>query len=109
MLHLGARALIATLIIAPVLAFLLSLSGFVAPAAAALAFLPLVFVAMLAGLLLLSAAGASDMPFAAAWALGAFATSFAVYLLSWCLEWTAAAAFAAWAAAVVAFAVLRAP
>jgi hypothetical protein len=107
MLHLGGRALSATLVIAPVLALLLWLSGAVSPAAAAAAFVPLAFVVVLAGLLLARVAGVPDLPLAAAWALGAFATSLAVYALSWCFDWTAAPAFAVWAALVAAYALLR--
>jgi len=107
MVLLGGRTLSATLIVAPVLAFLLWLSGAVAPAATLALLVPFTFVVLLAGRLLLRAAGAADAPLAAGWALGAFATSLAVYALGAVLAWTAAAAFAAWAAAVFACAFLR--
>lgn len=102
MVYLGKRTLSATLIVAPVLAFLLWLSGAVSPAAALALLLPFTFVVLLAGRLLLRAAGAEELSVAAAWVLGAFATSLAVYALVTILAWTAAAAFAAWAAAVIA-------
>ena len=109
LLQLCAHALAATLVIAPALAFLLSLSGAVSTAAAVAVLAPLVFVVVLSGLVLLHAAGAAALPTVAAWALGAFATSLAIYALGWCLGWTSAAALAAWGSAVVACAALRPP
>jgi hypothetical protein len=77
----------------------------VAAVAAAAAMLAFVFVVMLAGSLLLRAAGAADMPAPAAWVLGCFATSIGVWLLAFGLGWTAAAAFYLWTAAVAGLAV----
>lgn len=89
--------LAATAVVAVPLAVLLWLSGVVSPAAAFGAMALFVLVAMQAGSLLLRAAHADDMPVAAAWVLGLFATAIAVYALAEWVRLTAAGAFAVWA------------
>jgi hypothetical protein len=102
----------ATLAIAPPLAFLLWLSGDVSPAAALGTMALFVFVVMSAGLLLLRAVNAADMPAAAAWVLGVFATAIAVYGLVVSFQLLAATAFALWSGLVLALGIVlrkRAP
>ena len=95
-LPVGSGTLAATLVLAPPLAGLLWLSGAVSIHAAVGAMTLFVFVVMLAGFLLLRAADAGDMPAAAAWVLGTFATAIAAYTLVECFQLTAAVAFAVW-------------
>jgi len=61
-----------------------------------------VLVVMSSGLLLLRAADAADMPAAAAWVLGIFATAMAIYALVMVFDLLAATAFAIWATIVAA-------
>jgi hypothetical protein len=100
------RTVAATLIIALPLTGLLWLSGAVPIPAAFGAMTLFVLVVMLAGVLLLRAADAGDMPLAAAWVLGAFATALAVYALVHWFQLRAATAFAIWAAVVAGCSVL---
>jgi hypothetical protein len=100
-LPVGSGTLAATLVLAPPLAGLLWLSGAVSIHAAVGAMTLFVFVVMLAGFLLLRFADAGDMPAAAAWVLGTFATAIAVYTLVECFQLTAAVAFAVWMAFVL--------
>src|SRR5712664_3167617 len=95
-LPVGSGTLAATLVLAPALAGLLWLSGTVPLPVAFGAMTLFVFVVMLAGFLLLRAADAGDMPAAAAWVLGTFATAMAVYALVEWFQLTAAVAFAVW-------------
>lgn len=60
-----------------------------------------VYVVLLAGFLVLRIANAGDMPAPAAWVLGVFASSIAVYVLVAWFQILAATAFAVWAALVV--------
>lgn len=99
-------SLAATLVVAPVLAGLLWLSGAVSIPAAAGAMALFVLVVMSAGLLLLRAAAASDMPAPAAWVLGIFATMIAMYALVMVFHLLAAAAFAIWAVVVLGLGIL---
>jgi hypothetical protein len=96
------RSIAATLIIALPLAGLFWLSGAVSLLAAAAAMTLFVFVVLSAGLLLLRAADAADLPAPAAWVLGVFATAIAVYALVMAFHLLAASAFAIWAALVLA-------
>ncbi|MGH8691146.1 MAG: hypothetical protein ACREUS_08970 [Burkholderiales bacterium] len=77
------------------------MSGAVTIPAAAGAMTLFVLVVMSAGFLLLRAADAADMPAAAAWVLGIFATAIAVYALVMAFHLLAATAFAIWGAIVV--------
>lgn len=91
----------ATLATAPPLAYLLWSSGEVSPVAALGTMALFVFVVMSAGLLLLRAANAADLPLAASWVLGIFATAMAVYALVASLQLLAATAFAIWSGVVL--------
>jgi hypothetical protein len=95
-----ARPLIASLVAVAPLAGLLWMSGAVTIPAAIGAMTLFVLVVMSAGRLLLRAAGAADMPAAAAWVLGLFATAMAVYALVLAFEVLAATAFAIWGTTV---------
>jgi hypothetical protein len=86
------------------LATLLWLSGSVTLATALGAMLVFAAVIFTAGVLLLRLAHAQDMPPAAAWVLGVFASALAVYALVQWLHLLAATAFAVWTAAVLAWA-----
>lgn len=84
--------------------------GTVSPGTAAAAMIVVVYVVMTAGFLLLRIARAADLPAPAAWVLGVFASSIAIYLLIACFEILAATAFAIWAVIVIAAALaLRHP
>jgi hypothetical protein len=96
----------AALVIASPLAYLFWSSGAVAPLAALGALALVVFVVMSAGLLLLRAANAADMPAASAWVLGMFASAVAVYLLAVSLQVLAVTAFAIWAGLVIALSLI---
>jgi hypothetical protein len=91
------------------LAILLWLSGSVAPHMALGAMLLFAAVVFAAGALLMGLAGAHDMPLAASWVLGVFASSLAVYALVQWAHLLAATAFAVWTVAVLgaAFALRR--
>jgi len=93
------RPLVATAILAPPLAYLFAESGGVSPYAALAAMAVLCFVVMTAGSLLL---GAAELPSAAAWVLGIFATSIAVFALVELLRLPAFECFALWAVLVLA-------
>lgn len=80
---------------------LLWLNGAVPLHLAAAAMIVFAFVAISAGFLLLRAAAADDMPSAAAWVLGVFATALAVYALVQFFQMLAATAFAIWALVVL--------
>jgi hypothetical protein len=82
------------------LALLLWLSGSVTIAAALAAMLLFAAVVFTAGSLLLRLAHAQDMPHAAAWVLGVFASALAVYALVQWLHLLASTAFAVWSVAV---------
>lgn len=84
------------------LAFLLWLSGAVAPHVALGATLVFALVVMSAGALCLRAAGAGDLPQAAAWVAGVFASALAVYALVLAFPLRAAGAFAIWSILVLA-------
>ncbi|HVJ22703.1 MAG TPA: hypothetical protein VM756_02075, partial [Burkholderiales bacterium] len=73
--------MLALLVVAPPLAGLLWASGEVSLGAALGAMTLFVLVVAGAGMLLLRAANAADMPASAAWALGLFATAAGVYVL----------------------------
>jgi hypothetical protein len=103
------RSLAATLVIALPLAGLLWLSGAVPALAALAAMIVFVLVVVSAGLALLRAAGASDMPAAAAWVMGVLATAIAMYLLVIGLGLLASTAFAVWALLVLGLRVLLRP
>ncbi len=96
-----ARALAATLALAPALSLLFAVSGAVPAYVAVGAMTLLVFIILLAGLLLLRIAQVPDMSTAAAWVLGTFATAMTVYALVACFRMPAAAAFAVYALVVV--------
>ena len=100
----AARFAAETLVLAAPPAALLWLSGQVELHIAAAAMAALVAVVMASGRLLLRAAHVPDMPAAAAWVLGVFATATAVYALAAWLHLVAASAFALWAAGVGAWA-----
>jgi hypothetical protein len=91
------RAVYAAVNISLPLSGLLWLSGAVPIHLAIGAMILFVFISLCAGLLLLRAANASDMPAPVAWVLGLFATAIAVYALAAGFEMVAAAAFAIWA------------
>jgi hypothetical protein len=91
------RTLSATLIAALPLAGLLWLGGAVPLPVALAAMAVFAFVVLCAGFVLLRAASAEDMPPAAAWVLGVFATALAVYALVQWFQLLAATAFAIWA------------
>ena len=95
-----------TFVVAAPLAALLWLSGHAPLYAAFIATAVLVLVVMAAGRVMLHAAGAQDLPAAAAWVLGVFSTSLAVYALVAGLGLLAATAFGVWAAAVALLAIL---
>ena len=99
------RTLVASLVAVPPLAALLWMSGAVSIAAALGAMMLFVLVVTSAGLLLLRAADAADMPASAAWALGLFATAAGIYVLVFVFELLAASAFGVWAALVLALGV----
>jgi hypothetical protein len=98
---LGSRPLAATLLLAPPLAWLFAASGAVPFVLALAAMAVLCFVVMSTGFLLLRAAGASELPSAAAWVLGVFATCAAIYALVELLGITADRCFALWALLVL--------
>src|SRR5688572_27625207 len=83
-----------SLVVAVPLAGLLWLSGAVAMHLALCTMLLVVFVVMSAGRLLLRAAHAADMPAAAAWVLGVFATAIVLSALVAIFQLLAATAFA---------------
>lgn len=93
------------------LAILLWLSGGVTIYAALGAMLVFAAVVLIAGALLLRLADAEDLPLAAAWVFGVFASTLAVYALVHWLHLLAATAFAVWSAAVLgcAFALRKRP
>ncbi len=93
-----------TVVVAPVLAGLLWLSGAVSPAAALGTTALFAFVVSSAGFMLLRAAGVADMPACAAWVLGLFASAMAAYALTAAFHLLAASAFALWGGAVLLFA-----
>jgi hypothetical protein len=97
----GAGMAAATTAVAAPLAWLFWLSGAVPFALGLAAMAVFVFVVWSAGLLLLRAARAGDMPAPAAWVLGLFATAIAMYALVAAFQVLAATAFAVWAAAVL--------
>lgn len=99
---LGSRPLAATLLLAPPLAWLFAASGAVPFLLALAAMAVLCFVVMSTGFLLLRAVGASELPSAAAWVLGVFATCAAVYALVELLGITADWCFTLWALLVLA-------
>jgi len=103
------RSLAASFIAVPPLAGLLWMSGAVSIPAAVGAMALFVFVVMSAGLLLLRAVDAADMPASAAWVLGIFATAIAIYALVMAFELLAATAFAIWAVMVAALAFFLRP
>jgi hypothetical protein len=94
------RSLAASFIAVPPLAGLLWMSGAVSVHAAVGAMALFMVVVMTAGLVLLRAVDAADMPAPAAWVLGMFATAIAIYALVVAFELLAATAFAIWAAIV---------
>ncbi len=106
-----ARSLIAAILAAAApLAILLWLSGSVTIYAALGTMLLFSSVIFTAGALLMRLADAEDLPLAAAWVLGVFASALAVYALVQWLHVLAATAFAVWSVIVVACAVaLRKP
>lgn len=104
---LGRRALMTTLVLAPPLAAVFWAGGAVSPGAAAAAMLVVVYVVVSAGFLLLRSADAADMPAPAAWVVGVFASSIAIYLLIVCFQLLAATAFAIWTALVMTLAFVR--
>lgn len=89
-----------SLLIALSLSVFLWLSGAVPAVAAFAAMAVFVFIVLWAGLLLLRAAGALDMPATAAWVMGVFATAIAVYGLAVLFDLLAVTAFAIWAVLV---------
>lgn len=100
------KFLIAAIVVAAApLATLLWLSGSVNLFAALGAMLAFAAVTFVAGELLLRLADARDLPLAASWVLGVFASALAVYALVEWLHLLAATAFAVWTAAVLALAV----
>jgi hypothetical protein len=101
--------MLALLVVAPPLAGLLWASGEVSLGAALGAMTLFVLVVAGAGMLLLRAANAADMPASAAWALGLFATAAGVYVLVCAFQLLAASAFGIWAALVLACSVLFRP
>lgn len=103
------RALVALLAAVPPLAGLLWTGGEVSIGAALGAMTLFVLVVTSAGLLLLRAADAADMPASAAWALGLFATAAGVYVLVFAFQLLAASAFGVWAALVLALGVFFRP
>ena len=90
----GKRQIAATALIALPLSYLFSLSGVISIPLAAVAMAVLAYVVIYTGFLLLRAVGMSDLPVAAAWVLGIFATSAMVYALVELLHVTAAIGFA---------------
>jgi hypothetical protein len=98
---LASRPLAAALLLAPPLAWLFAASGAVPFLLALAAMAVLCFVVMSTGFLLLRAAGAPELPSAAAWVLGVFATCAAVYALVELLGITADRCFALWALLVL--------
>jgi hypothetical protein len=99
----GSEPLIAAIVAAAApLGVLLWLSGGVTAYAALGAMLVFAAVVMTAGALLLRLADAQDLPLAASWVLGVFASALAVYALVQWLHVLAATAFAVWAVAVLA-------
>jgi hypothetical protein len=100
------RALVASLVAVPPLAWQLWMSGAVTLVAALGALALFVFVVMSAGFVLLRAVDAADMPAPAAWVLGVFATAIAIYALVIAFELPAAGAFVIWAGMVAALALL---
>lgn len=104
--RLGHPGITATPVIALPLAGLLWMSGAVNLAAAVAAMLLFVLAVFFAGLLLLRAAHASDLPAPAAWVAGAFATMMAMYVLVMLFHLLAVIAFAIWAGVVLAFGIV---
>ena len=99
-------SIVATALTALPLAWLLSLSGAVSLPLAIAAMTVACFVIVSAGFLVLKAAGADDMPGAAAWAAGVFATAMGLYVLVVVFGLRSARAFALWAALVLVLALL---
>lgn len=91
---LGKRQVVATALVALPLSYLFSLSAAISIPLAAVAMVVLAYIVIYTGFLLLRALRISDMPVAAAWVLGIFATSMAVYALVELLHVTAAVSFA---------------
>lgn len=104
---LGRRSLMTTLVLAPPLAAVFWAGGTVSPGAATAAMIVVVYVVVSAGFLLLRSAHAADMPAPAAWVVGVFASSVAIYLLVVCFQLLAATAFAIWTAIVMTFAFVQ--
>src|SRR5262245_58911660 len=100
------RSIAATLVIALPLAGLFALSGAVSMPVAAAAMIAFAFIVLCAGRLLLRAAGAADLPVAAAWVLGVFATAIALFILVMAFHVLAATAFAIWSVAVLGLSVV---
>lgn len=94
----------ASLLIALPLAGLLWTSGAVSLFTAIAAMTVFVFVVMAAGSVLLRAAGAHDMPAAATWVAGVFATAIAMSVLVIAFQLLAAWAFGVWSGLVLALA-----
>jgi hypothetical protein len=92
----------AALVAALPLSYLLWLSGAVAPHAALGATLAFALVVLGAGRLCLRAAGAGDLPHAAAWVAGVFSSALAVYALLSAFPVGAFGAFAIWSVLVLA-------
>lgn len=97
----AARSGAETLLVAVPLAALFWRSGEVQVHTALAAMVLLVLVVMAGGRLLLRAAGAQDLPAAAAWVLGICGTALALYLLVAWFHLLAATAFALWAMLVL--------
>lgn len=97
----AARLPVASLVALAPLAGLLWMCGAVTLPAALGAMALVVLVVMTSGFLLARAAGTADMPTPAAWVLGIFATSVAVYALVLAFDLLAATAFAIWTVVVL--------
>jgi hypothetical protein len=100
------RTVATTLMLAPPLSALLWLSGAV-PLPLALGGVTLiVFFVTFSGFLALRALHLADLPASAAWVAGVFATAVAVYALVFCFKLLAIHAFALWAGALAACALV---
>ncbi|HYL89196.1 MAG TPA: hypothetical protein VEU32_10580 [Burkholderiales bacterium] len=102
----AARLPAASLVALAPLAGLLWMCGAVTIQAAVAAMALVVVVVMACGFLLLRAAGTADMPAPAAWVLGIFATSVALYALVLAFDLLAATAFAIWTVVVLALGIV---
>src|SRR5215831_6656676 len=98
---LRSRPLAAAPLVAVPLAYLLALSGGVSFPLALAAMAVFSYVVMSAGFLLLRLAHGADLPSAAAWVMGVFATSIAVYALVELLRIPAFECFALWALVIL--------